>query len=220
MDLYEGIINRQSIRGFLAKDILRGDIEEILKVAGNSPSYTNTQPWDVVVVSGTRKNKLSEKLLELAKSETPPKPDIDFPVDWPSEMEKRTREHGARRLKIFGIAREDKVERKKFNLMNYEFYGAPCVAFLFMEKNLSGWSIFDMGLFAQNFILAAYSKGIGSCIQASVTGYAGEIKKFLEIDSKKKLIACISLGYPDFNARLNSYRSIKKELNEYFVWYE
>jgi nitroreductase len=220
MNLYEGIKKRQSIRGFLSKNILKEDIEEILEVAGNSPSYTNTQPWDIVLVSGAKKNKLSEKLLELATSESPTNPDIPFPINWPSEMEKRTREHGARRLKTLGIAREDKVERKKFNLMNYEFYGAPCAVFLFMDSNLSDWSLFDMGLFTQNFILAAYSKGIGSCIQASVTGYAEEIKKFLDIEKEKKLVVCISLGYPDFSVKLNSYCSIKKNLDEYFYWYE
>lgn len=220
MYLYEGIKKRQSIRGFLPQAIIKKDMEQILVAASNSPSYTNTQPWEVVVVSGSKKNELSEKLLELAKNEAPTSPDISFPVSWPSEMEKRTREHGVRRLKTLGIAREDKVERKKFNLMNYEFYGAPCAAFLFMDNNLSDWSLFDMGLFTQNFILAAYSKGIVSCIQASVTGYADEIKKFLDIKKEKKLVVCISLGYPDFNVKLNSYRSIKKNLDEYFSWYE
>ena len=65
--------------------------------------------------------------------------------------------------------------------MNFEFYGAPCAVFLFMDNNLSDWSLFDMGLFTQNIILAAYSKGIGSCIHASVTVYAEEIKKFKEL---------------------------------------
>jgi len=89
-----------------------------------------------------------------------------------------------------------------------------------MDDNLSNWSLFDMGLFTQNFILAAYSRGISSCIQASVTGYAEEIKKFFDIKKEKKLVVCISLGYPDFNVKLNNYRSIKKDLDEYFSWYE
>jgi len=220
MDLYEGIKKRQSIRGFLPKALAEKDIEQILEAAGNSPSYTNTQPWDVVAVSGAKKNELSKKLLELAKSQSPANPDIPFPVNWPPEMEKRMREHGARRLNTLGIAREDKVEREKLNLMNFEFYGAPCAVFLFMDNNLSDWSLFDMGLFTQNIILAAYSKGIGSCIHASVTGYAEEIKKFLNIGKDRKLVVCISLGYPDSSAKLNSYRSIKKNLDEYFSWYE
>lgn len=220
MELFEGIKKRQSIRGFLPKAILKKDMEQILEAAGNSPSYTNTQPWEVAVVSGTQKNELSKKLLELARKQAPANPDIVFPVSWPPEMEKRSREHGALRLNTLGIAREDKIERSKLNLWNYEFYGAPCAVFLFMDDNLSNWSLFDMGLFTQNFILAAYSRGISSCIQASVTGYAEEIKKFFDIKKEKKLVVCISLGYPDFNVKLNNYRSIKKDLDEYFSWYE
>lgn len=220
MDLYEGMKNRQSIRGFLPQAITKEEIEQILESAGNSPSYTNTQPWEVVVVSGARKDELSNKLLELAKNQTPAKPDIPFPASWPLDMENRTKEHGARRLDTLGIARGDEEGRRKLNLMNYEFYGAPCAAFLFMDKNLGEWSLFDMGLFTQNLLLAAYDKGIGSCIHASVTGYAEEIKKHFNIDKTKKLVVCVSLGYPDYNAKLNNYRSIKKDLNEYYSWYE
>ena len=55
MELFEGIKKRQSIRGFLTKAILKKDMEQILEAAGNSPSYTNTQPWEIAVVSGAKK---------------------------------------------------------------------------------------------------------------------------------------------------------------------
>lgn len=53
-----------------------------------------------------------------------------------SEMEQRAREHGARRLNAIGIERSYREERQKLNLMNFEFYGAPCAVFLFMEGSL------------------------------------------------------------------------------------
>jgi nitroreductase len=81
--------------------------------------------------------------------------------------------------------------------MNFEFYGAPCAVFLFIDGSLGEWSIYDMGLFTQNLILAAHSLGVGSCLQASVTNYALEIKKFLDIAEGKKLVICISIpGLP------------------------
>jgi nitroreductase len=77
-----------------------------------------------------------------------------------------------------------------------------------------------MGLFTQNLILAAHSLGVESCLQASVTNYAVEIKKFLDIADSKKLVICVSLGYPDEKAKLNTYRSLKQKMNDFTRWYE
>jgi nitroreductase len=104
--------------------------------------------------------------------------------------------------------------------MNFEFYGAPCAILLFMDGSLGEWSIFDMGLFTQNLILVAHSLGVESCLQASVTNYAREIKEFLVMAESKKLVVCISIGYPDDKAKLNTYRSLKQKPDEFTKWYE
>ena len=169
MELLEGIETRRSFRGFKSTPIPREVMAKILKAAGNSPSYTNTQPWEVAVVYGKKKDELSKVLYDLASAKAPTSPDLPLPTTWPPEMEERSGEHGARRLKILGVEREDKEGREKLRLMNYEFYGAPCAIFLFTDRTLGLWSIFDMGLFAQNLILAAHSLGVESCLQASVT---------------------------------------------------
>ena len=114
----------------------------------------------------------------------------------------------------------DEEGREKLRLMNFEFYGAPCAVFLFMDGSLGEWSIYDMGLFSQNLILAAHALGVESCLQASVTNYAPEIKKFLGLSESKKLVICISLGYPDKSAKLNTYRSVKQKPDEFTRWYE
>ena len=103
--------------------------------------------------------------------------------------------------------------------MNFEFYGAPCAVFVFIDGVLNEWSVFDAGLFSQNLILAAQAFGVGSCLQASVTGYSWEIKKFLGIEESKKLIIGIALGYPDTEAKLNSYRAAKQKSKGFTKWY-
>jgi nitroreductase len=220
MEILEGIKTRQSIRGF-KPDPITGDVmKKILEAASHSPSYTNTQPWEVAVVTGKKKNELSRKLLELARTKAPTHPDLPMPKGWPKGMEERSMAHGARRLSTLGIARDDEEGRGKLSLMNFEFYGAPCAVFLFMDGSLGEWSIFDMGLFTQNLILAAHSLGVGSCLQASVTNYAPEIKQFLGVAEDKKLVLCLSMGYPDEKAKLNVYRSIKQKPDEFTKWSE
>ena len=220
MEILEGIKTRKSIRGFKPKSISKGVLKKILQAASNSPSYTNTQPWEVVVVRGEKKEELGRKLLELAKAKAPTHPDLPMPKSLPPALEERSRKHGARRLSTLGVARDDEVGREKLRLMNFEFYGAPCAIFLFIDGSLGEWSIFDMGLFAQNLTLAAHSLGVESCLQASVTNYAPEIKQFLGIEESKKLVIGISLGYPDEKARLNTYRSLKQKPDEFAKWYE
>ena len=220
MEVLEGIKTRRSTRGFKPDPVPKDVINKILEAVSNTPSYTNTQPWEVVVVSGKKKDELSRVIFDLAKAKAPTGPDLPMPKDWPTEHGKRSGEHGARRLATLGIDRGDEEGRQKLNLMNYEFYGAPCAAFLFIDGSLGEWSIFDMGLFAQNLILAAHALGVESVLQASVTNYAPQIKKFLGVAESKKLIICISLGYPDDKAKLNAYRSIKQKAAEFTRWCE
>jgi nitroreductase len=220
METLEGIKTRRSIRAFKPNPIPREVMEKILEAVSASPSYTNTQPWEVVVVTGEKKNELGRKLLELARAKAPTSIDLPTPKGWPPAMEERSRQHGARRLSALGVARDDEGEREKLRLMNFEFYGGPCAVFLFIDGSLGEWSIFDMGLFAENLILAAHAVGVESCLQASVTNYAREIKKFFGLPESKKLVICISMGYPDDKAKLNTYHSLKQKPEEFTRWFE
>ena len=219
MDLIEGIETRRSIRAFKDTPIPEETLNKILKAVGNSPSYTNTQPWEVAVVCGKKKEDLSKIIYDLASKKAEAHPDLPTPKGWPPEHEARSRDHGKRRLAALCVTRDDEAEREKLMLMNFEFYGGPCAILLFMDGSLNEWSIFDMGLFAQNLILAAHSFGVESCLQASVTKYAREIKNFLGVPESKKLVICISLGYPDNEAKINTYRAIKQKPKEFTTWY-
>ncbi len=220
MEVLEGIKTRRSTRGFKPDPVPGEVMKKILEAVSNTPSYTNTQPWVVVVVSGKKKDELSRVIFGLAKAKAPTSPDLPMPKGWPAAHDARGHEHGARRLATLGIERGDEEGREKLRLMNFEFYGAPCAVFLFIDGTLGEWSLFDMGLFAQNLILAAHSLGVESVLQASVTNYAPQIKKFLGVPESKKLIICIPLGYPDNEAKLNTYRSLKQKPEEFTKWYE
>ena len=220
MEILEGIKTRRSSRAFKPVPISKDVMNKILEAVSHSPSYTNTQPWEVAVVIGKKKEELASRLLELAKAKAPARRDLPAPKAWPPAMEARSRDHGARRLNALGVARDDEQGRDKLRLMNYEFYGAPCAVFLFMDGSLGEWSVFDMGLFTQNFMLAAHAFGVECCMQASVTDYAPEIKKILGVDGSKKLVIGLSVGYPDETAKLNAYRSLKQKPEEFTKWFE
>jgi nitroreductase len=218
VEILNCIKTRRSFRAFQSKRIPKSIMNKILRAASLSPSYTNTQPWEVVVVSGKTKDELQKILVKLAKDKAPTKPDMPTPKGWPAGLEERSRQHGARRFAALGIARDDVAGREEMRLRNFEFYGAPCAVLLFMDAALGEWSVFDMGLFTQNLILAAHGLGVESCLQASVTGYAPQVKKFLGIAETKKLVICISLGYPDDKAPVNAYKSLKLKADQFTRW--
>ena len=219
MELVEGIETRRSFRAFEPTPIPKEIIKRILEAASKSPSYTNTQPWEVAVVSGKKKAELSRILHEMAESDVAPNPDLPLPKVWPPELDRRAKEHGAKRFRALRIERENEQQRKELRLLNFKFYGAPCVLFLFMDSRLTSWSIFDMGLFAQTLILAAHSFGLGSCLQASIANYPDAVREFLGIPRVKLLVLGISLGYPNLEAAINAYQSSRVSLNDFVHWY-
>lgn len=219
MEIINGIKTRRSYRAFKPTSIPSEIIQKILETASKCPSYTNTQPWEVAVVSGKKKEELSNILYDLAKSDAPHNPDIPLVKAWPNELERRSKEHTARRFKTLGIERDDEQARKELSLQNFKFYGAPCVLFLFMDRTLTTWSIFDIGLFAQNIVLVAHSLGIGSCLQAMLAVYPDAVRDFLGIPKTKQLVIGISIGYPDLESRINSYQSVKVGIDEFTKWY-
>ncbi|MBI4295583.1 MAG: nitroreductase [Chloroflexi bacterium] len=218
MELLEGIKTRKSYRAFKPTPVPKEMIEKVLEAAGRSPSYTNTQPWHVAVVSGKKRDDLSRILLELSGADTPSNPDLPMPGDWPPELEKRAAEHGARRFKALGVEREDKAARKELRLANFRFYGAPCALFLFADRTATSWSIFDMGLFAQSLSLAAHSFGLGSCLQGALANYPDAVREFLGLPRTKLLVIGMSMGYPDFAAPINTYQSTRVNLSDFVQW--
>ena len=219
MELIEGIETRRSVRAFKATPVPRNILEKILKVAQSSPSAINSQPWEVAVVTGKKKEELSRILCSLAESNVASSPDLQPNRSWPEELEKRIHEHREARFESSRIDLEDEKQKKQFRLLNYQFYGAPCAIYLLMDRELLISAVFDLGLFAQSLILAAHSYGLGSCLQLSLSSYADNIHEFLQIPKTKRLVIGISIGYPDMKASINSFKSTRIKLEDFVHWY-
>jgi nitroreductase len=67
MDLIEAMKERRSTRAFLAKTVARETLERLLHLATQAPSAINLQPWELTVVSGEEKMRLSRVLVKRMK---------------------------------------------------------------------------------------------------------------------------------------------------------
>ncbi len=141
-----------------------------------------------------------------------------LPERWPEPYLGRMRENGKGLFGILGIERQDKEKRKAFELSMYRFFGAPQVIFLCMDSNLGSYSLFDCGCFAQSICLLAFSRGLGTCIQHSGVNYPDIIRKHAPIPAEKKIIAAISIGYPDDAAAVNRFRSSREPVEKMVHW--
>lgn len=220
MDAIECIRTRMSIRKFKPEPVPKEILLTIIDTALRSPSYKNSQPWEVAIVSGEKKEALSKSLIELIEKDTPPNPDIPEPVSWPPLIEQRMAEHMRKRSEKFGFNLADPGLLKKSKIANSRFYGAPHGIFLFQDFSLPAWSLFDMGLFAHGLMLAANAHGIGTVPQAFLTDYPATVKRVLQIPESKKLILGISIGYPDLEDKANSYKSQRVDVSEIVKWIE
>jgi len=219
MELLHGLNSRKSVRGFKNDPVSHDTIRTILQAAARSPSYTNSQPWEVAVVTGDKRDALSALLYDLAASGTPAKTDLPDPKGtWPESIGKRSMEHNARRFEFLGIKRDDVEKRDQFRLQNFKFFNAPCVMFFFLDKSLGPWSLIDIGIFIQSIALAAHGMGLGVCMQASLANYPDQVRSFLDISDDKKLIVGMSIGYPDDNVHINQYTSARIDVDAFTKW--
>jgi len=220
VQLLQAMSQRRSIRGFKSDPISKQTLKDVLSAAGRSPSYTNTQPWEVSVVTGTCRDELSHILYELAASGAPGKADVPVPNAWSEATAERSKTHNINRFSALGVARDDTEKRQQLRLENFRFFGAPCAMFVWMDESLGPWSNMDIGGFLHALSLSAMGHGLGVCLQASLANYPDTIRKQLGVANNKKLLVGLSMGVPDMEASLNLYRSTRMDVDEFVTWHD
>ena len=221
MDLAAAIRGRRSIRKFKLKDVSKSVITEILEEARWSPSWGNTQPWDLYVLTGKTLAKFKEMNLRQTLAGAPIASDVPMLEKWPDAMKARYGELGKVVLSAQGIKREDKDARDKYYQNMVSFFDAPCLILACISRdNLVEYQMLDIGLIAQTICLVAHDKGLGTCLLAAAARYSTEIRKIAAIPDDKKIVVGIALGYPDPSFPLNNFERDRAKLDEFVHWME
>jgi nitroreductase len=218
MKLRQAIQKRRSVRGFLSKPVPKKTIESILASAGRAPSWGNTQPWEILVVTGDQVKKLGEDFCRMARQETVQIPDFEMPKGFPEPYLSRYRQVGKDLFSILGIERTDGLKRTEHSLNNFKGFGAPVFIYLLLDQKLSPYAILDAGLFIQTLCLSAIDRGLGTCILAALARFPEAIHTHLPIPEGKKILIGIALGYPDPETPANRYRSRREPLANWVTW--
>ena len=212
--------SRRSIRGFLPQPVEQSVLQRIFNTAASAPSNCNTQPWCAHVVSGAMRDRLSKIFVEETIGQS--KFSMDFPYDgkYQDVYRKRQIDVAIMLYQALGVEREDKKGRHRAFLRNLEFFDAPHVVFLFMPDWGDVREAADVGMYAQNLMLAMQAHGLASCPQTTLGYDAETVRRELNIDPSMKLLFGISFGYEDTSLPENQILPDRASLDESVSFHE
>jgi nitroreductase len=218
MELLEGVKARKSIRAFKGDPVPEQIIMDVLEMATRAPSGVNSQPWEFFVVVGETLRALKHANLEQYRLGKPPEPEL--PVG-PTRgvapaMEGVFKERQIRLakqiFKFMEISKGDTEAQEKWNETMVQFYEAPAVIIIVMDRILQGvWPLLDIGLVAGHITLAAQAYDLGTCIMRAIVDYPEQVRKIVGIPQSKRIIVGIAIGYPDWDHPINQLRTEREE---------
>ena len=168
MELMEVIRNRRAVRDFSNQPVSQSKVEDLIHAAVLAPSAMNRQPWAFAVST-------DRAFIESMAAQARDFLLKHFPASGP-EVELRSM-----------------IENPDFVL----FYHAPALILIFATSD-SSQDAEDCCLAAQNLLLAARDKGIGSCWIGLARPWLSqpETVEKLDLPRNYRIVAPIVLGYP------------------------
>ncbi|TFF51177.1 nitroreductase [Pseudomonas putida] len=196
--------HRRSMREFLPQPLPAQLIQTVLEDAQQAPSNCNTQPWQVHIVSGEKREALSAALMA-ADDAGLFTPDYYFDMaEYPEIYAERAQSSAKARYDAIQVTRDDRKGRAKAMRQNLDFFGAPHVALLFMPALGDSVRVAsDMGMYGQTFLLSLTAHGLAGIPQTLLGMYAETVREVLGIDAEMKMLFGISFGYADRTAAAN-----------------
>lgn len=214
MDQLELVVRaRRSIRLFHPdKPVSRADVLESLELARRAPSNSNSQPWHLVLASGSARERLVTALVGEARVR---EPDI---APLPAEFAQLRYELGEQLYGSLGIAREDADGRHKAMQLNWRFYNAPMAGIVCMNRELHHVDSLGVGMFLQTFLLGLTARGLGSCVQMLIAGFPHIVRNVLAIPERYEILCGLAIGYPVADFPANNLDVARKPIEESVVF--
>ncbi len=199
------ITTRRSVRRFLPNPVPQETVAAILAVASRAPSGTNTQPWQVHVLAGERRQALSDALLRAHDQGQDEYTEEHryYPPNWDEPFLGRRRRIGWDLYALLGIERADKTGMHRQHGRNFRFFDAPVGLIFTIDRGLEKGSWLDYGMFLQNVMVAARARGLDTCPHASFLKFHRVIERELSLAANESVICAMSLGYADADAPEN-----------------
>ena len=169
MEILDALYGRRSIRSYSPDPVGEDDLADVIDAAAQAPNALNEQPWAFTVIRNTA---MLDRISHQAKSYLLAQSAAGMP---PTQF-------------------RNQLANPDFQI----FYHAPALIVI-STVTRNAWSVENCALAAQNLMLAAHGKGLGTC-------WIGFAQHWLQTDDGKAAIrlpqhhhpvAPIIIGHPD-----------------------
>ncbi|KGT48345.1 MULTISPECIES: nitroreductase [Acinetobacter] len=220
------ISSRHSVRAFLDTPVEPETIKEILRVASRAPSGTNTQPWKVYVVTGTKRDELVQRVCQ-AQMEIYQNPALAeqyketfsyYPQQWFSPYIDRRRENGWGLYGLLNIQKGEKEKMARQQMRNFQLFDAPVGLFFTVHKDLGIGSKMDISMMMQNVMIAAKARGLDTCPQAAWNHFHSIVLDVIGAPAEEELVCGMALGYADPEHIVNTFITPRVPVEEFTIF--
>ena len=216
----EAIVSRRSVRAFLPDPVGDQVIRDLLTVAARAPSGSNMQPWKVYVVTGAKKQAITDAILNSGIRAEKAKWDEYkyYPDKFFEPYYTRRRAVGFALYGALGIEKRDVDRMREQHDRNFVFFDAPVGMIFTIDRRLNQGSWIDHGMFIQSLMIAARGRGLHTCPQAAFAPYHNQIRPILGIPDEEIVTCGLALGYEDTSKPENNWRTERASLDEFVTF--
>ena len=216
MQISHAIRERRSVRAFMPDPVPKQLVSDVLDLARWSPSWANTQGWNVYALTGPRLDELRAEMSSRASVAQLPMTDLEMPGrQWPEYLQSRM---------SFPRRPAEMPESEGASAAQpsiWEFYGAPWLLLLAIDRRLvTTYACFDTGLLVDSICLAAEDRGLGTCIMAMAVRFPELLHRMIPAAADKDFVVGVALGLPDLDALVNRTERERAPLDEIVTWVE
>ncbi len=214
MNVIEALSSRYTCRAFKQDLVAMDTVIKVLDAANRTPSWGNTQPWNIYVAAGDVLEYLRKGSLERFAQKVAGHPDLPVPQEWPEVLKQRYVTVGKERYALLNqeLDKDDIISAVQDR--NYRFFDAPVVIYICMDRNLTAYSMFDLGALSQSIMLAAQEYGLDTAPAIMLVQYPDLIRPALAIPEEQAIVLGIALGYGDPSSIHNQHRTARRAIKE------
>ena len=98
-------------------------------------------------------------------------------------------------------------------MRNFEFFDAPYMAFIGMDQAFGTTVAIDVGMYAQNLMLAMVANGVHSCPMGTMRNYPDLVRDAFGLGDETRILFGLAFGYEDTSVPANRTRTTREPVS-------